>query len=275
MSETTEKTNNWEQFLKHLPLITAVLIFLSFYKLHCFYREFNVDVYEYLTMAELLLLFLPNMQIIITTVLSFLIGVLTITSFKKPRNEEQQEEANYSVRSPRYYFRFLRPSRFKRLGFKRILLLLKRILQSSWPILGVAFMLFLLSYGGQHQWFEKCTDYVYDDSLFSILLIAALFLLAWVSMVYPDSDLGTWLSVLLTIYLILWGFKRISVCDANDIKAGNSPTEIEFEFEGEWIRSTGDTLHMGSTHNYLFLYENVSEKVLIYDKNKISRVTIK
>jgi hypothetical protein len=60
---TTDKRDKKPELLlrtiQHGPLIYALLVFVGFLNLHAYYRQFSIDIWTYLSTAELLLSFLP------------------------------------------------------------------------------------------------------------------------------------------------------------------------------------------------------------------------
>ncbi len=61
-----------EKIIKHLPLITIALIFLSFIELQTYYYVFGIDIYHYLDTPELIFHFIPIYSLLYISCLTLL-----------------------------------------------------------------------------------------------------------------------------------------------------------------------------------------------------------
>lgn len=52
--------NNWQDYLKLIPVVYAFLVIVSFIKLYLFYKSFNIHIEDYLDLAEILVTFLND-----------------------------------------------------------------------------------------------------------------------------------------------------------------------------------------------------------------------
>ena len=272
MAQEKNAPSTLEQLIRFLPLYTATLIFLSFYKQHCFYREFKLNIYEYLSMPELLLSFLPDIQLFIVSVLGYSILFVTMSQFMSYPDEEEQ--GTYQIKTFRYYLGFLLPKKLKRIGFKRLSLLLKRLLEASWPVLGLILTVLLANHAEERGWLDDCGETLFEDTSFSLLFFMLLFFMFWLGKTLSEQ-ISSLVALLVFIYLALWSFKRVSWCDAQALKEGKARFQLEFDANSSHFQTSTDTVYVGSTRDYLFLYQRSNQTTHVFSKSGLSNLKIK
>ncbi len=80
--------------IQHGPLIYALLVFVGFLNLHAYYRQFSIDVWTYLSTAELLLSFLPlslGVMAWVTLVVTFMVVNTVLTQAIFPHKHHHHE----------------------------------------------------------------------------------------------------------------------------------------------------------------------------------------
>ena len=60
-----------KKIVEYVPIITVCLIYFGFCNLHYYYKEFNVDIYHYISNTEILLSFLPTIVLLASTLYVF------------------------------------------------------------------------------------------------------------------------------------------------------------------------------------------------------------
>lgn len=63
-----------KKILEYLPLLTICLLYFGFCNLHFYYKEFNIEIYNYINTTEIILSFLPALIFTTAIFYSFIIG---------------------------------------------------------------------------------------------------------------------------------------------------------------------------------------------------------
>lgn len=116
-TENREKNIDYHRYLllvkELLPILTVVLIFIGYWRIDTYYATFRIDIYNYISVTEILLSFLPLIKsllafLLIILVLSFIGAFLRVFILTTPKKEvkrkfelEKKFEIAYNNYTPR------------------------------------------------------------------------------------------------------------------------------------------------------------------------------
>lgn len=262
--KTMERIN---QMSKYIPLISIILIFLSFVNLHFFYSEFGIAIYDFLDTGELLLLFLPNI------LASLLIGTVIFISLlftQKIKIKENNQEKRYRRKPIKYYFGLLRFRKLRRFGISKTIAILGRILSAPFVLWGI--MIFLLIMGKESGHIENCPNSFMSDPVLQIYFLTCLFFCYQIAEL-PLSENILNISIIITIFfffLLMMGQR--SSCKAENYRNGNSLRKIEFTYEDSKVASSNNLVYLGGTKQYIFMFNLENEKSYVYEKSNVKNL---
>lgn len=263
-----------DKTIKSIPLILGILTFLSYSNLHYFYREFGIEIYEFLSISELLLLFLPKVHSVIIYILGSVFIFIFIILFPL-KHQETTFSKKKTNRTIKQYWNFLNTSTIKRLGLKLTIKVIFNITILLWRVLILFLLFFLIIEGSKQGWFHPCPIDIYNDFLFWIFM-ALLYL--FIHLIKSASTQKTIKSILIFIvigYFTMWAIKHRSICKASAIKERLEIKNVSLILNKEKITTSNDTVYIGGVQNYVFLYDILSKQTIIYQKNDIKIIQIK
>ncbi len=75
-----------KKIIDYLPLLSVCLIYFGFCNLHAYYKEFNIDIYVYITTTEIIMAFFPTIVfvsgIVSTSLIQEFVGKQNVTYVK-------------------------------------------------------------------------------------------------------------------------------------------------------------------------------------------------
>lgn len=106
--------------LKHIgviiPVITGFLILCGYLKLHIFYSHFGIEIYNYLKIGEIVLLFLPDiLKFLGMLVLNILIAFVLPKYQNKESSSPDYSQLRFKERLKKYY-KTIHPAHYLAIG---------------------------------------------------------------------------------------------------------------------------------------------------------------
>lgn len=301
-----KKEKDYHQYLvqlkEMLPILSVILVFLGYWNLDSYYDYFGIDIYNYVTVSEILLSFLPVMKVVIIVILIIIVFlsiiafiIVTLSEFETQKKEEgnvNDEEllpfdivANIKV-------------------VKRIIETVKMLIKNKrnlstkailwgWVMI-VAYLSFLILsiwlytrvYNGYEYFLKILFDmpFLVKEAENAIVYLLGYALL--VSLIIYYSLLVRLNGILGVIarksrYIILGIFLSTLILSiSNQLKAGriliaetlNKNTSILIN--NKTINTDSNLVYIGQTQNYIFLRKLKEETNVIYKMSDIDKLEI-
>lgn len=256
-----------KKIIEYVPIITVCLIYFGFCNLHYYYKEFNVDIYHYISNTEILLSFLPTIVLLASTFYVFAYSQLInhpdfIKKYEKVTGDQEivednkiEEEEEIKPQQKRKIWRIL--STFP---VPLILLLFIEIITSL-----------ILT-----ECFGFKTFELQNIKLFYAFLFLSLIYFS--STLYKNQKLINDNILLITIFSVIYLGNQISTyrkLDADKVKDGMPNRKIVFEYSGKKISTSNQNVYIGQTQSHLFLYNIKNKSTYVYKTENIDSLIIK
>jgi hypothetical protein len=242
-----------KKIVDYLPLFSVCLIYFGFCNLHGYYKEFNIDIYLYITASEIIMAFFPTIVFI-----AGVMGTSLIQGFVgKPIYVKEVVEKVQS--SP--------PSRLK-IFFSSIL---ESIL--TWIVIMLAVQLIIKWIMTKYFGYEA-----FDFQIFN--LIASIFFLLgilWYLAHTGQQDLIRKSPTIAAIVIVCYMGLQISnyrKLDADRLKAGIHQREISFTYHGKSVSTSKTLMYIGQTANHLFMYDRAKKKTSFYKTTELDSLIV-
>ena len=226
---------------KYYPLAGVLVIFLSFLRQFIYYYQFNIDITNYVSLSEFIILFLKHSIIIILII--FLVYPLVLL-IKNLRTLIKKISKMDKIK-------------------KRILLVSIFVISGIINYLTISNLI-------SHSNTEKSGYFIvsYTTSIFFIILTYSVLLIMLRNNISRKVQLisGVLFTVIFTI--------SIALLKSYQTKNTSSDIIFEIKLEKETIITDDKLLRVGQTENYLFLYDIKKESTRIIKTEKILELFI-
>jgi len=274
---------------KYLPILSIVLVFIGYCNLHFYYcSQFNIDIYQFISTGEILLSFLPIAYYLFILMVCFMfIGILIGMSPEEAKQKEKKKPRVFSIPFSKYkistgkdysfsvFYRFYK-KKFNVLNSKqkwhlryKMIFHFQTIIFIIWGLINI----YIYKNNGAED--------VPTVILFGVIWISFLFTVLQrrinraVSNLFKQNYKQVYLGSLLFIMFIFLDFE-INKSKAIEVKEGIDKNAVFFNYNGTRINTFKDTslAYIGSTQQYLFMYDLKTKNTLIFEKNKTSNFRI-
>lgn len=252
-----------KKIIEYVPIITVCLIYFGFCNLHYYYKEFNIDIYHYISNTEILLSFLPTIVLLASSLYVFAYSKIInhptiIENAGEIENgeiiEEKKEKEFESERKKKIWsFLFSFPA--------QILLLI---------IVEVIIHLILTEYFGYKAYQLQDINLIYAFIFLAIIYFS--------SSIFKNQEIINENILLITIFSVIYIGIQISTyrkLDADKIKDGISTKEIVFEYNKRKVLTSKQNIYIGQTQSNLFLYNVKNKSTSVYKMENIDSLVIK
>lgn len=238
------------------PYISALLILIGYVKLSIYYDRFSIQIENYLSFSEVLILFVPD--ILFFAIMMFSVFFLSYVVRSKEKEDQNDEQKNKIIDQSKLGKRIKEHYKFDKGTFWI----------SLWCIALAVAVYFIDS--------EK-----FWDLIFYLLIIPAFLLYIILLNEYKRKfmiDKGRQFDATINnLLLILFIFALNSIVsvstDIQDVYKKSSH-KITFVYNDETIETNSRIKYLGETEKYVFLYNNKEKKSTVYVKSKIDGFTI-
>jgi hypothetical protein len=235
------------KLIKALPIISIVLVVLSFLNLHLYYRNFGIDIQNYLDLSEIifsLTVFLPGVGMFVVFALIMLIALTPEHGVK-----EQQKPSDNKL------YKYFKDHRSKRL---RILARFSsNIFFAALVVSAVVIALILLRpYIFPEEDILQATER-FDFYLFIIVMtssFAATVIAASIKGIDIESETAFYFLIGAIFITSLGALSYRGFSRSDLILTGKPKYEVEFKTLNSTYVSDDSTHYVGSTRNFHFLY---------------------
>ncbi len=249
-------TNKFESLTKLFPLFSVLLILFGFFDLYSYYLFFGINIYPYLNSSEIIFSFLPKIySFFILSTFIFIVGIFVWAVFLRGRHVVILPEIGIKhENSLADKINNLKWSRMKELSFSNKIRTIFDLFKHSL----VAFFLFTLAFTIIILPFSDiCED---PDILIIILGFWTTFFGLLMHSFFRENQSIRNATILIVIFFFMSIFYSLkNSCKVQEVKNGESDIHISFLFEQTEISTDSITHYIGSTQNYIFLYDEVEE----------------
>lgn len=244
-----------KRIIEYVPIITVCLIYFGFCNLHYYYKEFNIDVYHYVSNTEILLSFLPTIVVLVSSLYSFTYNrLIHYQSDTKNNNETINVEE-------------VEPKKKN-----KILSFLLSLPGSLFALITIEITLHLIL--TKYYGFKP-----YELQDFNLICACIFFALIFFSAnIFKNQEVINNNLLLITIFSVIYignQFSTYRKLDADKIKDGISIKEIVFQYNKKKISTSKKLLYIGETQSNLFLYNKNDNSTLVYKTENIDSLAIK
>lgn len=245
------------KIIEYVPIITVCLIYFGFCNLHYYYKEFNIDIYHYVSNTEILLSFLPTIVVLASTLYAFTYSKILNHEGNAKKEVETiiEEKKEVAPKKKSKILSFL-------LSFQGAIILLVTI--------ETAIHLILTNYFG-YKAYELQDMNIINACIFLVLIYFS-------SEIFKNQELINNNLLLITGFSVIYIGIQISVyrkLDADKIKDGISTKEIEFQYNNKKVATSKKLIYIGQTQSNLFLYNKQDKNTSVYKTENIDSLLIK
>ncbi|MDJ1494521.1 hypothetical protein QNI19_16370 [Cytophagaceae bacterium DM2B3-1] len=284
-----------KKFIEGIPLITASLLYLGYCYLHYYYKEFGINIYNYITNGEILLTFLP--VIIVATSIIYggllshfgsLLGDYLHEQKKKVNNEEVKSAQNISPTIVETQETIEDPSKNSapKITFWKIISFPFELIWSilkfiyylvSLPVVGVGvFQLIMAVIINQVLVYNDMKEY---EGRFYYVVIDAISLYWIIYSVFQYPKFVVRNTMFISFFVVLFiGSKMIAgyrLKEAQSIIDGKHQLMLSFIYKGKRLSTNDTLLYVGQTEKYIFFYNKKTITTDILKIDSIESVQIK
>jgi hypothetical protein len=231
-----------DEVLKYLPILGVILIIAGNIKLLVYYKTFNFEVFPFIGLDEILILFIQNS---LAYLLLLIAWVLSLTIFRL--NDGDDLPPTIGKRLLKYLLN------------KRLFLLL--------AILSISSLVYHL-YRPNPNRLEL--GYLIGAFFFVTYLVPITIQEAYLKLKLKSSALP--IIFLVIIFLSVTTFSIVSALnESSKVKSGYYK-KIEVVFEDFIYKSNINCYYIGQTHNYIFFYNSRTNSVTSYPMSKVKLI---
>ncbi len=235
-----------EKYLKLLPLATLVLIIASSTKLATYYRVFNINISEYLSITEYIPLFIDDLHALIYPIVIFLFGFTVGEAINKKEQTKAEEKSNVEKDNKK--------SRYRMRYFFLILM-------------GILLIVFPITLYYNYEYVSERLENTVG------LLVVLMFLVFMVSTTYKKvgrSFLALWIVIFVFAPLITIGYK-----EAYLILDNREPNVYQIKFKGGKTELSSSFKFLGSSEKYIFLYDLNNQESIVRPMSDVNEIRIR
>lgn len=304
---------NLEKITKSIPIVYPIIIFLGYYNYTSYYRYFDIEIFPYLSIYEIL--FSIVSQLIPIFIIGFLLlcylVFLVILPFsgkekEKPKKNEEVEVSEFGKRFSRLNgkddvstsliynnFHLLAIRRWffagKKIKNKKYWRALSHLFFLFWNIVGVIIKIslwlffFIFTLIGMTLMFsplEKNMDYYYpfftsQTSIIISILVWCAITYALISRTseYKPKSALTFMRIFPLIYLMFLSITIYQKMEAERTQ-NHLSQNIKFEYGDKEIRSNESKVFVGKTADYIFIRDLKNKENYIYPVSDVKNLVI-
>jgi hypothetical protein len=250
-----------KKIIEYVPIITVCLIYFGFCNLHYYYKEFNIDIYHYVSNTEILLSFLPTIVVLASTLYTF--------AYSRIINPQSNHKKNIEKNNKEI------------IEEKEIVIPKKKnkILRFLTTLPGQIILLFVIM-STIHLILTELFGYkpyeLQDLNIIDTCILLAIIYFS--SHIFKNQEIINNNILLIIVFSVIYFGIQISIyrkLDADKIKDGISIKEIEFQYNDKKIATSTILIYIGQTQSNLFLYNKKDKSTSVYKTEKIDSLVIK
>ena len=248
-----------KKFIKSiLPFLGVFIIFLGILQSYIYYKAFNINITEYLTLGESLLLF--SSQTIPYLILLILLLPITLVLISSKTMEKNRERDSIVFNEVNFKRRFL-------IYFKDLKIV---IFISILPLTAFLTGYFFKSF---HQYqIVFLSIFIINIIMFISVIFYFEYEIALKKKQKLNLERQNYFIIMLSLILIMFNI-AVAIYKAHNIKVNKSSKDIVLYFkDGLIIKNSNDTCYLGKSNNYYFFYNFINKESLIYKNEEIKSI---
>lgn len=295
--------HNSKNYLKYIPIIYPILVFFGYLNYDFYYKRFQIDIFNYLSLNEFLFSFISISYPIILLLIGFqLINVfIELLQNKKKKytkdleTEKEELQNRWEIKPKKSLYisklskaktNFRNSNIIKGFGFSFLYLLffLFYLIIYSLPLL-ILYYGYLLIISPLLNLIDL-ENFNYDvlkfiDSPHDIFITVTSWLIPFIYILFAkfknkDISVKTFKSILIFVFfcILISSLLRYQNIRFNAIINGKSDKEVSFLYVGKEVNSDKTKRLLGITSNYIFLRDIENETNYIYNMNDVRHLRI-
>ena len=246
-----------KKIVDYLPLLSICLMYFGFCNLYYYYKEFKIDIYNYISVPEIILSFFPTIVVITSLTYGYLYQTL-ISKNEKNTNEVKvpmPESTETKAENKKSFWK--RP---KSVGFWLAIV-------NIFFVTIQLFLLFILHIKSYNlKYYDAFCSFVFCLSIYIYILRT------------KENDFISKNALLVSICVVIYigtQFQLLRNLDAQKIKDGLSDKKLTFKYGSKIITTSPTFLFIGQTQGNLFFYNRKDSSAIIFVADKIDSLSIK
>ncbi|MGX1930208.1 hypothetical protein [Flagellimonas sp. 2504JD4-2] len=265
------KDSRLKTLKEYLPLIYIFLVCFGYFSKSLYYDKFGIDILYYLSIQELVLMFIPAGSAIVAAILFLIIVSSPWLVFRADDEEDLESEIKKDKHNIYRLIDKIKNQKLQKISRKTywILAIITIIYLDYVPML--LFLFFVIT---------KNLEYTMLTSKLVVVLMiiwGILFMLKFrfqnsKSKFNPRMQLFVYFILLIVMFIV---YADITLNKADKIISGEPEYHVKFTIDEQLIETNKQLLFFGQTNDYLFFRKVNSKENYIYNKNDIKEFVIK
>jgi short subunit fatty acids transporter len=249
-----------KKITENIPLLSIVLIYFGYCNLHFFFKEFKIEIYNYISNSEILLSFLPTI-VILGASFGYLIINLVINHNQRVKVEQINPE---NIAEEKVEERKSKKIEFYKSVFKSPIIICLIIF-----LLIIIVKLYLV-HGLDFKRYE-----LKEYSLITSLITPILYY--FILTEYGDELIKKYYFFIALSIIVFFGNQigEYRKSEAEKIKDGITDIQISFIINKKEIKTNKNLLLIGQTQSSIFLYDRISKSSYVFNREEIQNLNIK
>ena len=235
-----------EKLKENIPLLTILIIGLGYFRLKIYYNEFDIEIYNYIQLSEILTSFLDYLTAFTILLVILIGGLLTNTVLSdKPTGKDFKSSLN----------------NFYNKNIGTVILA---------AVFGGIY--------GAYQQYDKTQD---TKAALGMILISAL-VIALISVFhftirseFVDKTLSKIFLVSFILMTVIGGALFLGKVEAKNKKEEYKVRNYIIQTDSKVITTNKSIIYIGKTENFYFLYNDSLKETSIFNKDQIRTVKVK
>lgn len=268
MSEKKEST--LKTIKDYLPLIYIFLVCFGYFNKSLYYDKFGIDILYYLTIPELVLMFIPVGSMLVAALFFIIILIAPMIVFGQNNDDYELE-----IKKDRFNI-YKKLDKISNLKFRKVSKTIYWIIAIITSIYLNFVPMLLFAYFAIYRNFQNIP---YNTKIPVILMIfwGIIFALKFrfqnsKSKFNPRLNLFVYFIIMLICFIV---YSDLNLKKAEEILNGQSDHYVKFMIDKKIIETNNNLLFFGQTNDYIFLRKINSNENFIYNKKEIKEFVYK
>jgi len=236
-----------KKILNYLPILTICFFFIGFNNIYFYYKEFNIQIYSFVSNIDLLLLFLPKISTLAGTIVVIGIGNISSNSTKHLLINNEENSKPIKIPEVKYVALF-------------------------YLLIQIIFITISLVFSFKTYTF-----------LFAFQFVDLIFIIAFYSSIkfHNPKNIEGGNQLIIGIFLLSFIAYKIGTYSQQEafklkdgIKSDNSKN-MDFYYKNMHISTNDTNIYIGQTSSHIFLYDRKDSTTKVYELNNVDNLCIK
>ena len=247
-----------KKIVEYLPLLSVCLLYFGFCNVYYYYKEFNIDIYSFISSTDILLSFFPKIVLFTSLIYGSILTQLFDT-IKKPIENKPYNEIDNKPKKGKTRLDWWRSNIY-------------------WFVILFYLPIFLLSLLLQKALHYKAYELSDFNMIFDFIFLALIYVAI---MIHEKKSSIFEKPILIALFLIVFIGQKIGsyrISDAQKVKDGKSEYKkdhLSFKYKETNIATTDSTLFIGETATHIFLYNLKDSTTNVYPFSSVEELKVK